>query len=102
MNNQYNGHLCRVSALEPYNPLNMIRALGEKGINPVYISVKRRYEVATKSKYISELHRVDSVEEGYQLLMERYGHLAEETCKKPYIVYSDDKSVGYFDRHYDE
>mgnify|MGYP007103223276 CR=1 FL=1 len=59
MNNQYNGHLCIVFALEHYNPLNMIRALGENGINPVYISVKRRYEVATKSKYISELHRVD-------------------------------------------
>lgn len=45
MNNQYNGHLCIVFALEHYNPLNMIRALGENGINPVYISVKRRYEV---------------------------------------------------------
>lgn len=102
MNNQYNGHLCIVFALEHYNPLNMIRALGENGINPVYISVKRRYEVATKSKYISELHRVDSVEDGYQLLMERYGHLAEEKGKKPYIVFSDDKSVGYFDLHFDE
>ena len=81
MNNSYNGHLCIVFALEHYNPLNMIRALGENGINPVYISVKRRYEVATKSKYISELHRVDSVEDGYQLLMEQYGHLAEETGK---------------------
>ena len=102
MNNQYNGHLCIVFALEHYNPWNMIRALGENGINPVYISVKRRYEVATKSKYISELHRVNSVEDGYQLLMEQYGHLAEETGKKPYIVFSDDKSVGYFDLHYDE
>lgn len=52
MNNQYNGHLCIVFALEHYNPLNMIRALGENGINPVYISVKRRYEVATKLSLI--------------------------------------------------
>ena len=102
MNNQYNGHLCIVFALEHYNPLNMIRALGENGVNPVYISVKRRYEVATKSKYISELHRVDSVPDGFNLLIEKYGHLAEETGKKPYIVFSDDKSVGYFDEHYDE
>ena len=42
MNNSYNGHLCIVFALEHYNPLNMIRALGENGINPVYISVKPR------------------------------------------------------------
>lgn len=98
MNNRFNGHLVVVFALEHYNPLNMIRALGEKGINPVYISVKRRYEVATKSKYISELHRVDSVEAGYALLLEKYG--SEEL--RPYIVFSDDKSVGYFDLHYDE
>ena len=77
-------------ALEHYNPLNMICSFGEQGINPIYISVKRRYEVACRSKYISTLHRVDSVEEGYKLLMETYGN--EEM--KPYIVFSDDKSVG--------
>lgn len=98
MNNSYNGHLIIVFALEHYNPLNMIRAFGEKGINPVYISVRRRYEVATQSKYISELHRVDSVEEGYAFLMEKYGN----EKKKPYIVFSDDRSVGYFDLNYDE
>ena len=102
MNNSFNGHLCIVFALEHYNPLNMIRAFGENGINPVYISVKRRYEVATRSKYISKLHRVDSVEDGYALLMEEYGNVAVETGKKPYIVFSDDKSVGFFDLHYEE
>lgn len=55
MNNSYNGHLCIVFALEHYNPLNMIRAFGENGINPIYISIKRRYEVAIFSKYISKL-----------------------------------------------
>jgi len=80
----------------------MIRAFGEQGINPVYISVKRRYEVATKSKYISKLHRVDSVEDGFLLLINQYGRLSEETGKKPYILFSDDKSVGYFDLHFEE
>ncbi len=102
MNNSYNGHLVIVFALEHYNPLNMIRAFGEQGINPVYISVKRRYEVATKSKYISKLHRVDSVEDGFLLLINQYGGLSEETGKKPYILFSDDKSVGYFDLHFEE
>lgn len=98
MNNRYNGHLVIVFALEHYNPLNMIRALGENGINPIYVSVKRRYEVATKSKYISSLHRVNTVEEGYELVMRLYSN--EEL--KPYILFSDDKSVGYFDLRYDE
>ena len=102
MNNSYNGHLVIVFALEHYNPLNMIRAFGEQGINPVYISVKRRYEVATKSKYISKLRRVDSVEDGFLLLINQYGRLSEETGKKPYILFSDDKSVGYFDLHFEE
>lgn len=102
MNNSFNGHLCIVFALEHYNPLNMIRALGENGIHPVYVSVKRRYEVATRSKYISKLHRVDSVEEGYGLVMKEYGHLAEAEGKKPYILFSDDKSVGYFDLNYQD
>ena len=102
MNHSYYGHLVIVFALEHYNPLNMIRAFGEQGINPVYISVKRRYEVATKSKYISKLHRVDSVEDGFLLLINQYGGLSEETGKKPYILFSDDKSVGYFDLHFEE
>ena len=66
MNNTINGHLCIVFALEHYNPLGQIRSFGSMGVNPIYISVKRRYEVATFSKYISKLHRVDSVEDGYE------------------------------------
>lgn len=100
MTNQYNGHLCIVFALEHYNPLGQIRSFGEMGINPIYISIKRRYEVATKSKYISKLHQVDSVEEGYELLMREYGDF--DKSHLPYIVFSDDKSIGFFDLHYDE
>lgn len=91
-------HKFIVFALEHYNPLGMIRGLGCMGIYPIYISVKRRYEVATKSKYISKLHMVDSIQEGYELLMREYGN--EEI--KPYLLFSDDKSVGYFDLKYNE
>jgi len=98
MNCTYNEHKVIVFALEHYNPLGHIRSLGEKGINPIYISVKRRGPVACLSKYISTCHHVDSVEEGYKLLLELYGH----EDKKPYVIFSDDKSVGYFDLHYDE
>lgn len=100
MNDSFEGHLCVVFALEHYNPLGQIRSFGEMGIYPVYISVKRRYEVATKSKYISKLHQVDSVEEGYELVMREYGNFDKDHL--PYIVFSDDRSVGYFDLRYDE
>ena len=98
MNNEYNGHKVIVFALEHYNPLGLIRSLGENVVYPIYISIKRRGPVACLSKYISTLHFADNVEEGYKLLLEQYGH--EE--KKPYVLFSDDKSVGYFDLHYDE
>ena len=98
MNNRFNNHLVIIFALEHYNPLGLIRSLGENGIDPIYISIKRRGPVACMSKYISICHFVNSVEEGYELLISTYGN--EEF--KPYILFSDDKSVGYFDLHYDE
>ncbi|EID84155.1 hypothetical protein MSI_24000 [Treponema sp. JC4] len=96
MNNKYNGHIVIVFAQEHYNPLGLIRSLGENGVNPIYFSVKRRGPVACLSKYISETYFVDSVEEGYNLLLKKYGNEIE----KPYVLFSDDKCVGYFDLHY--
>ena len=100
MNCKYNGHLVIVFALEHYNPLGHIRSLGEQGINPIYISVKRRGDVASLSKYIFRLHRVDTVQEGYELLLSEYGYFDYE--HRPYLVFSDDKTVGFFDFKYDE
>lgn len=99
MNNTYNGHLVIVFALEHYNPLGHLRSLGEQGINPVYISIKRRGDVAALSKYISILHRADTVEDGYKILLENYGNFDYD--HRPYLIFSDDKTVGYFDLNYD-
>lgn len=100
MNNSIGGHICIVFAQEHYNPLGMLRGLGQNGIYPIYISVKRRGEVATKSKFISKLHRVNSVEEGYDLVVREYGNYDFES--RPFILFSDDKSIGYFDLKYEE
>lgn len=98
MNCDYNGHKIIVFAQEHYNPLGLIRSLGENGVNPIYFSVKRRGPVACLSKYVFCCHFVDSVEDGYKLLMDLYGN----EDKKPYVLFSDDKSVGYFDLHFEE
>lgn len=89
-----------VFAQEHYNPLNIIRALGEEGIRPVFISVKRNYEIASKSKYISTLHKVSDIEAGYDILMKKYALYFGED--RPYILFSDDRCMSFFDRHYDE
>lgn len=100
VNNSMNGHIVIVFALEHYNPLGLIRSLGENNIYPVYIAVKRREPIASTSKYISKCHFVDTVEEGYQLLLDQYGEY--DFDHRPVVLFSDDKSIGYFDLHYDE
>lgn len=91
-------HKFIVFALDHYNPLGMIRTLGENGIAPIYIAVKHRIDLGVKSKYVSQVHKVDSVEEGYRILLEEYGN--EEI--KPFLLTSDDRTTGYLDEHYDE
>lgn len=97
----YNGHLVIVFAIDHYNPLGVIRSLGENGINPIYIAVKHRVELGTKSKYVEKVHAVDTIEEGYKVLMENYGEIYKNG-KKPFVLFSDDKTTGYFDLHLDE
>lgn len=95
-------HLCIVMAIEHYNPLGVIRSLGEAGVKPVFIAIKGRAKIASASKYIAECHFVDTIEEGYQVLMQKYGNIAVSTGIKPFLFSSDDKDVGYLDLHYDE
>ena len=81
-----------------YNPVGVIRSLGEKDIFPIVILIAKDPCMVNHSKYISKIHRVDSVEEGYNILLDVYGN---ETYK-PFVFCSDDKNEGFLDRHYDE
>ena len=92
--------LCIVFALDHYNPLGQIRSLGEAGIKPVYIAVNHRFDLGAKSKYVSRLHKVNTVEDGYKVLMLEYGHFSGENC--PLLFTSDDRTEGYLDERYDE
>ncbi len=95
-----NEHLHIVMAIEHYNPLGIIRSLGEKGISPIYIAIKGKVELASKSKYISKCHYADNVAEGFEILMTEYSNLPNG--KKPFLYCCDDKSLGYIDRHFDD
>jgi len=101
----WKNHLCIVMAIEHYNPLGVIRSLGESGggkVAPVFIAIKGRGTFASASKYVGKVHHVNSVEEGYAVLIKEYGRVSEETGVKPFVFSSDDKDVGYLDEHYDE
>lgn len=93
-------HLCIVFAQEHFNPLGIIRSLGEKGISPVYIAVKRKTDIGVLSKYVSHVHKVDTVEAGYQLLLNEYGNYSSDNV--PIVFCTDDKTIGYLDSKYDE
>lgn len=99
--NKYKNHLVIVFAIDHYNPLGVIRTLGQNGINPIYIAIKHRVELGTKSKYVGKIHQVNSVEEGYNLLIKEYGDVYK-TGFKPFVLFSDDKSTGFFDLRRDE
>ena len=54
---------------EHYNPLGVVRSLGEAGISPILIALNQKIKITSKSKYLACVHTVDSVEEGYKLLL---------------------------------
>lgn len=90
-----------VFAIEHYNPLGVIRCLGQKGIRTDYIAIKGRVRLSSKSKYLNKVHEVESVEEGYEVLLREYGEIYKQG-NKPFILCSDDKTIGYLDLHYDD
>lgn len=81
-----------------YNPLNVIRSLGEKGINPIVILIGEQAVMIPKCRYVGVLHRVKTREEGYKLLLEKYSN--EEY--KPFVLCSDDNGTSFLDQHYNE
>ena len=83
---------------EHYNPLGIIRSLGENGINPIVIVVKSKIKITSKSKYVKTLHIVDTLEDGYNLLLEKYSGLTN----KPFVFTSDDIITKYLDERYEK
>ena len=83
---------------EHYNPLGLIRSLGETGIKPIAIIKKGDFRFASKSKYISKLHLVNTIEEGYEILIKEYGNKKI----KPFLFTTDDQITSFLDNHYDD
>lgn len=81
-----------------YNPLGVVRSLGEEGIKPVLIAYGGREHVVSSSKYVKQAHHVLTVDEGYAILLEKY--TKKET--KSFLIACDDIVNGFLDAHYDE
>lgn len=92
-------HIFIVFGAEHYNPLTVIRTLGKRGIYPDFIAVKNKSCVSSKSKYIHKTYYVETIEEGYQVLKEKFK--GNQTLK-PFLIVTDDDIQSYLDLRYDE
>lgn len=83
---------------EHYNPLGIVRTLGEAGIRPIVVIVKGDLKFVGQSKYVKKRYYVDNPESGIELIKSLFAQEGE----KSYILTGDDVSVMTLDKHYDE
>ena len=79
-----------------YNPLGVIRSLGEKKIRPIVILVAIEPRHIPRSRYVGKLHRVDNMEEGLKVLLDEYGNEKE----KPFVYTCSDEIASLLDLNY--
>ncbi len=80
-----------------YNPLGVIRSLGEKKIRPVVILVAKEPWLIPLSRYVGKLHQVDNIDDGLQILIDVYGN----EKYKPFVYTCSDEIASLLDLHYD-
>lgn len=88
-------HICLVE--DHYNPLGIVRSLGEEGIKPIVLLCGANNHLVEKSKYIGEIHYFNSVEDGYKYMIKNYGN----EVLKPFIYNGSDDITLFLDKHYD-
>ena len=88
-----------IFAMDHYNPLGLARSLGEVGIQSNVIAEKSKTDISSYSKYVKEYIRVDTAEDGYKVLMDKYAGKYE---KNPFLLTCDDRTIEFLDRRYDE
>lgn len=91
-------HKFIVFSQDHYNPLNVIRSLGEKGLEPISILYTPNPVLINHCRYVSRLHQVESLEEGFRLLINLYG--GEQF--KPFVFCSDDTTQAFLDSHFED
>lgn len=92
-------HKFIVMCYEHYTPLGVVRSLGENGIEPIAIIKRNKCnKIVSKSKYLSQVHFVDTEEEQFELLNRLYSN----EQYKPFVYPCDDVITSICDAHYEE
>lgn len=84
---------------EHYNPLGIVRTLGENGIRPSVIVYGGGLRLTSKSKYAARVCSVGTIEEAYAELLSLVSRCGDA---KPFVLTSDDTTESYLDERYDE
>lgn len=82
-----------------YNPLGIVRTLGEAQIEPIVVVVKGKPQLVSKSRYVKVKHLVDNPEEGLKLIISKY---AVSKSEKSFILTGDDITVSLLDKYYEK
>lgn len=88
-------HICLVG--DHYNPLAIIRSLGEEGIKPIVLLCCEHPHLVQHSKYIGELHIFRTNQEGLDYLLKNYSN--EDL--KPFLYNGSDDTGLLIDKNYD-
>ncbi len=77
-----------------HNALGLLRQLGVEGID-VFLLIKGKAEVASKSRFCVEYIETDTIEQGCEYLLNNFKSLKE----KPIIITSMDAIITYIDKN---
>lgn len=80
-----------------FNPLGVVRSLGETGIKPIVIVHSKKSILVRYSKYIEEIHYAETIEQGCDLLLKKYGN----EPLKPFVFAASDDIESELDKRYD-
>lgn len=81
-----------------FNPLGIVRSLGEEGIKCDVIAIKCPNAKMTKSKYVNHAVFVDTPDEGIDYILRTYS----KEDHKPFIFTGSDRVIAAIDRHYSQ
>ncbi len=101
MNPKLKNHIFIVFAMDHYNPLGVVRSLGEAGINSIVIAQKSKSKISSFSRYTKEYIPVETTKEGYEYLIERFP-MCPNIEERPFLITCDDRTIEFLDRRYHE
>lgn len=89
-------HICLIE--DHYNPLGIVRSLGEVGIEPIILLTTKSPRMVNKSKYAKNVYLFEDTHKAFEYMVKTYGN----EVYKPFVYNGSDKTALILDEHYKE